>query len=178
MRRLFVAIRPPLPLRALLLETMGSVSGARWQDDAQLHLTLAFLGEVDEATAEALDIALAMINAPPVPLRLQGAGSFASRGRVHSLWIGAEPRDALAALAKKVRRAAREAGITVEERAFVPHITIARLNAASGPVDGFIRQWNDLASAAHGVSSFGLYESRLGHGGSAYRLLADYPLQD
>jgi 2'-5' RNA ligase len=176
MSRLFVAIKPPLPLRRLLLGTMGSVSGARWQSDEQLHLTLAFLGEVDGAAAEALDAGLTMIHAAPVPLRFAGAGSFSSRGRVHSLWIGAEPRDALAALSNKVTRAARQAGITVEDRAFVPHITVARLNASCGPVDSYLQQWSDLSSESHRVGSFGLYESQLGQGGSAYQLLADYRL--
>lgn len=177
MKRLFVALKPPPALSAILLDTMGLVSGARWQSEAQLHLTLAFLGDVSEDAAERLDAALAMINAPPVPLQLNGAGSFASRGRVHSLWIGAAPEEALAALAKKVRRAARQAGLTPEERAFVPHVTVARLNAGSGPVDGFIRQWSDLASPAETVDHFGLYESRMGQGGSAYHCLMDYRLR-
>ncbi|QJQ32470.1 RNA 2',3'-cyclic phosphodiesterase [Sphingomonas lacunae] len=177
MKRLFVALEPPLPLRRALINTMGMVSGARWQNDAQLHLTLAFMGDVDEPAAEALDAMLAMISAPPVALRLKGAGSFASRGRVHSLWIGADPREALEQLAKKVSRAGREAGLPVEERAFVPHITVARLNAASGPVDGFLGQWADLTSEPHNVDRFGLYESRMGRSGSAYDLLAEYPLQ-
>lgn len=177
MRRLFVALKPPVTLRRTLLGTMGLVSGARWQDDSQLHLTLAFLGDVDEAAAETLNHALAMISAPPVALRLQGAGSFASRGVVHSLWIGAEPREALTTLAKKVSRAARQAGIVLDERSFVPHITVARLNAASGPVEAFLSHWGDLSSEAQEIDRFGLYESRLGHGGAAYHLLADYPLR-
>ena len=177
MRRLFVALRPPPMLRQCLLGTMAGVSGARWQSDAQLHLTLAFLGDVAEDQAERLDAGLSRIDAPAVPLTLEGAGSFASRGRVHSLWIGAEPEEALERLAGKVRRAARVAGLVSDDQAFVPHITVARVNAGCGPVDGFIRQWSDLRAGPALVERFGLYESRLGSGGSAYHLLCEYQLR-
>ena len=177
MLRLFVALRPPPALRARLIIMAGLVSGARWQTDAQLHLTLAFLDTVDEATAERVDSALAMMDAPPVALGLSGVGSFAARGRVHSLWAGVAPDPALLALVEKVRRAVRQAGVALEERAFVPHITLARLNAASGPVDGFLGQWGDLSSTPEPIDQFGLYESRLGAGGSSYGCLREYRLR-
>ena len=58
MRRLFVAIRPPAPIRALLLDAMGGIGGARWQSDDQLHLTLRFIGEVDRHLAGDIHAAL------------------------------------------------------------------------------------------------------------------------
>jgi len=51
MHRLFVAIRPPAAIRAILLGAMGGISGARWQSEDQLHLTLRFIGEVDRHRA-------------------------------------------------------------------------------------------------------------------------------
>lgn len=177
MDRLFVALRPPTAMRAQLLAMAGHVSGARWQSDAQLHLTLAFLGDVDAATAERVDAALGMIDAPPVTLTLLGVGHFAARGRVHSLWAGVAPDAALLRLAGKVRRAARQVGVALEERAFAPHITLARLNASSGPIDEFVGRWSDLASEPVHLSQFGLYESRMGHGGSAYHCLSHYALR-
>lgn len=176
MLRLFVALRPPPALRVQLLAMAGLVGGARWQTDAQLHLTLAFLDTVDEATAERVDSALAMIDAAPVSLSLSGVGSFAVRGRVNSLWTGVVPNPGLLALVAKVRRAVRHAGVVLEERTFVPHITLARLNAASGPVDAFLGQWGDVSSTPERISYFGLYESRLGAGGSSYDCLREYRL--
>src|SRR5687768_8380838 len=60
MHRLFVGLRPPPAIRARLLALMGGVTGARWQDDSQLHLTLRFIGEVERPRAE--DIATALSN--------------------------------------------------------------------------------------------------------------------
>ena len=54
MPRLFVAIRPPQRVRDALLDTMGGIDGARWQDDDQLHLTLAFVGDVDSRQTDDL----------------------------------------------------------------------------------------------------------------------------
>ena len=51
MHRLFVALRPPEPVRDLLLDTMDGAPALRWQDDEQLHLTLRFIGEVERPLA-------------------------------------------------------------------------------------------------------------------------------
>ena len=83
MLRLFVAIRPPAPVRNRLLAAMGGVAGARWQDDDQLHLTLRFIGDVDGRRAEDIDAALRMVRHPPFDLTLDGSGSF-DRRRVTS----------------------------------------------------------------------------------------------
>ena len=63
MHRLFVALRPPVPVRDHLLDLMHGVEGARWQSDDQLHLTLRFIGEVDRHQAS--DIAAASPPASP-----------------------------------------------------------------------------------------------------------------
>ena len=63
--RLFVAIRPPAPVRDALLDAMDERPGVRWQDEDQLHLTLAFLGEVDPRVEQDLVDSLAAIRLPP-----------------------------------------------------------------------------------------------------------------
>lgn len=176
MLRLFVAIRPPAAMRHHLLTTMHGVSAARWQSDAQLHLTLAFIGEVDEATAETIDTALATVSAEPVPLGIAGVGCFADKGRATALWAAATPSATLAVLAAKVNRAIARAGPSPTNRAYVPHITLARLNRSSGPPDGWLAVHAGLSISSAPAISFGLYESRLGKGGSAYNLLAEYRL--
>src|SRR3546814_13338186 len=88
MHRLFVAIRPPRPVRELLLDVMGGVRGARWQSDDQLHLTLRFIGEVDRHLAEDLHAALGAIHHPRFEIALSGIGSFERRGQPETLWAG------------------------------------------------------------------------------------------
>ena len=72
MHRLFVALRPPPPIRAALLALQEGVPDARWQDDGQLHVTLRFVGTVDRRQAEDVVAALDAIRAPAPRLRLDG----------------------------------------------------------------------------------------------------------
>src|SRR3546814_14957806 len=104
MHRLFVALRPPPDIRALLIAAMGGVRAARWQNDEQLHLTLRFIGEVDRPIAEDVVAALGSVHAPPITAAIAGVGRFEKRGRTDAIWAGVAPGDALAALHAKVDR--------------------------------------------------------------------------
>lgn len=178
MYRLFVGLRPPAAVRAQLLELMTGVVGARWQDDDQLHITLRFIGEVDGAVANDVVDALAVVRAAAPTVTLAGVGTFASRGRTTTLWAGVEPRATLAALHRKIDTALVRAGLPPEQRAYHPHITLARLNAASGPVDGFLATHAALASVPFTLSEMLLFESSLGADGASYRVAARFALGD
>lgn len=176
MARLFVALTPPAAMRAALLAQMGGVAAAKWQSDVQLHVTLAFLGDVHPSLFDGLDAALAAIHAPAFEMWCEGIGSFAKKGMVHTLWAGAAPASTIAALAAKTRHAVQQVGVAIEAREFVPHVTLARLNSSAGPVDGFLEHAARLRTATGLVTRFGLYESRLNPDGARYDLLASYPL--
>ena len=125
MHRLFVAIRPPEPIRDLLADAMDGGADFRWQDDLQLHLTLRFVGEVERPVAEDLAAALGRVRAPPFEVRIKGVGRFDQRSS-GALWAGVEPKEPIAALAAKIERACQSVGLEPERRAFHPHITLAR----------------------------------------------------
>jgi 2'-5' RNA ligase len=173
MLRLFVALELPVVVRDALLAAMGGVLGARWQRDDQLHLTLRFIGEVDRHTAADIDAALATVNFQPFDLTLGDIGSFDRRGRIDCLWVGVRPRDPVAALAQRVDAALARVGITPETRAFIPHITVARFGREAGGLGGF--PVVPLPSTPFPVTGFGLWESRMGHGGADYTVIARYP---
>ena len=126
--RLFVALRPPAVIRERLLALCNGVPGARWQVDDQLHLTLRFVGEIDPRQADDLAAALAQINAAAPAVRLAGTGQFDHRGSADALWAGVAPHDALTALHRKVDAACVRAGLPPDRRAYLPHITVARLS--------------------------------------------------
>lgn len=181
MPRLFIALKPPPLIIAPLLSAMGGVAGARWQSAAQLHLTLSFLGDVGAGVLADLDAALAAISHEPIALSCKGAGHFASKGRATTLWAGAQPEAPLSALAAKVDHAVRRIGITPQGMgqgmAFMPHITLARLNRSSGPINAFLSAQASLSTPGATISAFGLYESHLGPNGAEYICLRDYPLR-
>ncbi len=177
MHRLFVGLRPPAPVRERLLAIMGGVAGARWQDDEQLHLTLRFIGEVDRPTAEDVVTALERITHPAPELAVRGVGAFRRREQPHTLWAGVLPDERLTLLQKRVERALTMAGIAPETRAFLPHITLARLNRAAGPVEPFLARNAALGLPAVTLAALFLYESELGRMGATYHLVARFPLE-
>lgn len=179
MPRLFIGLRPPPAIRRLLLAAMGGVSGARWQNDAQLHLTLRFLGDVPPRLADDVAMALAAIRAPAPQVTIAGTGRFARGGRTDTIWAGVQPAGPVAALHRKIERAVTLAGAAPEPRAFHPHITLARLARGLGEeaaIDRYLADHAALASPAFGFDHLLLFESRLAPDGAVYDTLARWPL--
>src|SRR5208282_1129398 len=98
MLRLFVGIALPPEVKLSLSLLCAGVPGAKWVDPGNYHVTLRFIGEVDEGAASDLDDALARIRAPRFALALAGVGQFGNR----MLWAGVERNDALAHLHEKI----------------------------------------------------------------------------
>ena len=179
MHRLFIALRPPPAIRAALLPAMGGVPGARWQDDAQLHLTLRFIGEVERPLAEEIALALSGVIAPAPTGVIAGVGQFDKRGRTDALWAALTPHGPLAALHRKVDHALVRLGLEPERRAWLPHITLARLprSAGHGPaIDRWLADHASLVSPPFTMGELILYESRLGHDGASYMPVLRMPL--
>lgn len=176
MHRLFVAVRPPRAIREQLLGVMGGVRGARWQNDDQLHLTLRFIGEVDRHTGDDIHAALGAIHHPRFDIALNGIGSFERRGQAETLWAGVSPHEPLKILHNKVDQAVARAGIAPDQRAYLPHITLARLNRSSGPIAGLLEQSGGVISAPFTVDTFCLYESQLSPEGAIYSIVERYRL--
>lgn len=176
MHRLFVALRPPPAIREQLSATMEGLVDARWQDDEQLHLTLRYIGEVDGRVAEDVAAALGAVHAPAPEVRLAGVGRFGSRGKVNALWAGLSPNDALAALHRKVDQALVRAGLEPERRAYLPHITLARLAMREEAVAGWLGVHAGLSSAPFTLEHLVLYESHLGRAGARYEPVTRYRL--
>jgi len=176
MHRLFVAIRPPEPIRDLLIDAMDESPDFRWQHDEQLHLTLRFIGEVDRPLADDIAAALTRIRAERFSLRIAGTGRFEQRNS-GSLWAGVEPKAPVAALASKIERSCVGLGLEPERRAFHPHITLARWKGRrTREIADSLQRTRGLASEPFDVSEFILFESRLSRHGAHYEEAASYPL--
>ena len=176
MHRLFVAIRPPEPIRDLVIDTMDDSPALRWVGDEQLHLTLRFIGEVERPVANDIAATLERIRSPSFDLRIKSVGQFEKRSG-GALWAGIDPKGPVAALAAKVERAVQQAGMEPERRAFSPHITLARWNRRNAEaVETFLRRHADLRSEPFAVDEFTLFESRLSRHGPHYEEIAAFPL--
>ena len=176
MHRLFVAIRPPEPIRDVLIDAMDDSAEFRWQDEEQLLLTLRFVGEVERPVAEDLADALGRIRSPRFDLRIKGVGRFDQRNS-GALWAGVEPKEPVAALAAKVERACLAVGLEPERRAFHPHITLARWKGPrTRALADFLDRRRGLVSEPWEVAEFTLFESRLSRHGAYYEEVTVYPL--
>jgi 2'-5' RNA ligase len=176
MHRLFVAVRPPEPIRDLLIDAMDDSADFRWQDDGQLHLTLRFVGEVERPVANDLADALGRIAAPSFELRIAGVGRFEQRN-AGALWAGVEPKGPVAALAAKIERICQSIGLEAERRAFHPHITLARWKGRRArEVQDYLKRAAGLSSDPFAVDHFTLFESRLSRHGAHYEAVAHFPL--
>jgi 2'-5' RNA ligase len=176
MHRLFVAIVPPAPVRAQLLDLMGGVAGARWQSEEQLHLTVRFIGEVDRHLARDVDAALSGLHHPRFSIALNGLGGFERRGEPVTLWAGFAPHEPLHALHKKVDQALVRVGVEPDRRAYMPHVTIARLPRGAGPVRALVEQSGGVAGPPFEVEELCLVESRLTPDGPLYSVAERYAL--
>ena len=130
--RLFVQVRPPQPA----LDHLGAaLRGLRTSNPEQWHVTLAFLGEVDDPGVLTAGLRAAAQLHEPFSLRLAGSGSFGPR----ATWVAVGGDvDALRSLAVHVQDACRDAGVALERRAYRPHLTVGRvdptrLTAYEGP---------------------------------------------
>jgi len=105
-------------------------SGVRWTQPEQMHLTLCFLGEVEESRLDELSAALeeAVVGGSAFDLRLEGCGVFPERGRPRVLWVGLDgDLEALQALQRRVVEAVGSWGSHRETKPFHPHLTLGRV---------------------------------------------------
>ena len=129
MPRLFTGLEIPEPIRTRLSLIRSPLAGARWVAAENMHITLRFVGDIDDRTADEFADLLADVRGKPFAVTIGGVGAFGGRDpRV--LWAGVEAGEPLAALYRANERAARAAGLEPDARAFRPHVTLARMRSA------------------------------------------------
>ncbi len=182
--RCFVALALGAELGARVaaeVERVLAPAEFRRPEGAGLHLTLAFLGEVERERLRGLTAALgpALVHFPAPQLRLTRGGAFPGLSRSRVLWIGVAERAAsgrLAACRAAVLAGLAEAGFSgmgEEHAAFTPHVSVARPRDPRAPVPAAfaaLELWLDWDPDA-----VALFESRLGPAGSRYEVVARFP---
>ena len=178
MPRLFVALQLPDPLREALYGLQYGLRNARWLDEDGLHLTLAFIGDVDSLARRRIETALEAVTAPALRMELHGLGCFPPRDAPRVLWTGASPKDQLGTLARAVRRALERAGSTPERRKFMPHVTIARFRRPPLPaeLERYLGAHSLFRTSQAEVASFHLFSSVLRSSGARYTVETTFPL--
>ena len=181
--RLFVAVELPEALRAQLgagVERLRrELPSARWVRCENVHITLAFLGEVDAGAADAVatGLASAALGLAPTVVAPMGGGFFPSRERPRVAWVGGDC-SGLVPWAAAVARVAEASGIAVDHRPFSLHLTVARLSRPWRPseVQRFLDRVGSWTLPAFTARELVLFSSELRPGGSRYTAIGRWPV--
>jgi RNA 2',3'-cyclic 3'-phosphodiesterase len=183
--RLFVALDIPQEVRARISAFAERIRplcpGARWARVEGLHVTLKFIGEIPDAKLPEITQALAGIKSSPFDVAFENTGFFPSPKSPRVFWIGVHGGDGLPQLAESVSAAMENIGVAREDKAYSPHLTLARAGFKRG-VDQNLKALTSLLPGE--PESFGtmtaheffLYRSQLGRGGSTYTKLERFGL--
>lgn len=177
MPRLFTGLEVPHDVQLALSLKRGGLFGARWIDPENYHITLCFIGDVDNRTAnEVSDELDRLSHSSGFRIKLSQLGSFGG-DRPRALFAAVEPSEGLTHLQSAHERVLRRAGVEPEARRFVPHVALARLKGTSAPeVAEFIHQAGHFAPLEFTVGRFVLFSSRASVGGGPYLVEQSYPL--
>ncbi len=176
MPRLFTALEIPADVGGALSMLRGGLPGARWIDPEFYHLTLRFIGDIDDAMAREAAFILGQVRRDAFELRLDGLSSFGSR-RPRAVVALAAPIQPLLELQSEHERLLRRIGLDPEGRKYTPHVTLARLrDSSSHQVAEYLSTRGYFRSPSFVAARFVLFSSRDSVGGGPYVVEADYPL--
>jgi RNA 2',3'-cyclic 3'-phosphodiesterase len=169
---LFVGIDFPFELKVGLSKLCAGVPGARWVEPCKFHLTLRFIGAVDQLMATDISVALLRIEAPRFALTLAGVGHFSG----HTLWLGVEEIPALMCLQGRVENELQQIRLPADGRPYVPHVKRAHLRRRRS-LRAFLGGNADFRAESFEVTCFNLIESHPRASGAVYQRKADYALR-
>ena len=177
MPRLFTAIEVPDEIRDELYRLRMPLPGARWMKPESYHITLRFAGDIGNVAAREFAANLSRVEPDGFELRLSGLGAFGGDDP-HAIWAGVELTPQLEDLARAHEKAARNAGLAPETRAFKPHVTLARLKHSNPEaVARFLTRSSGYRSEPFFVPRTLLMSSRPGTGGGPYGVEDGFPMR-
>ncbi len=175
---LFTALEIPDLIRSgltTLQNCVGPEWDANWEPEENFHITVAYIGEVEEPVADDIDTELRRLVMPGFDVSLKGVGAFGSK-RPGFLYAAVEKNPALDRLFEKHVSVLRRLGVAVDGRKYTPHVTLARPRHA--PLDraqAWIAANNLYASGPFPVERVVLYSSRKAGDGRHYEPERIYP---
>lgn len=184
MIRAFIAIDLPDDVRAAIGKAQAQLRRAgvnmSWTKVENLHVTLQFLGDIEEGTVEGISARLADVAGKhsPFELSVAGAGVFPDERRPRVLWVGCEDDGQLRSLAESVQTATQPLGFQPEHRSFSAHLTLGRVKQWK-PDAALTRTLDSIKNQSFGamrVDTIHLFQSELHPDGSIYSKLSSHQL--
>lgn len=177
MPRLFTGLEVPAEIGFALSLKRGGLMGARWIDAENYHITLRFIGDVDNKTADEIGDGLDRLsNSLAFDIRLSHLGVFGG-DKPRSLYAGVDMNEPLSRLQAAQERVLQRLGLPPEGRKFTPHVTLARLRGANAiDVANYIAMAGHFTPLTFPAGRFVLFSSKDSVGGGPYVIEATYPL--
>jgi len=178
MPRLFTGIEVPADIGAVLFMKRGGLPGARWIDAENYHITLRFVGDVDQVTAVEISRALEkQMGIAPFRVRLTSLDIFGGR-KPRSLFVRIAENAELTRLYAAQERAIQRIGLVPDRRKFIPHITLARLTGVgASQVGRYMSEAGWFEPLEFEVRRFALFSARGAVGGGPYVAERTYDLE-
>ncbi len=176
MPRLFTALEVPPHITEHLSILRGGLPGARWVEPENYHITLRFLGDVDDRTARTAVELLDGVAREPVRITLDALDAFGG-DRPRTIFARVQPTPELTELQAEQERLVRRAGLAPEGRKFTPHITLARLrDVKAADVANWLAMRGGAPKLEYDANRFVLMSSRASTGGGPYVVEEAWPL--
>ncbi|SDR29125.1 RNA 2',3'-cyclic phosphodiesterase [Pseudovibrio sp. Tun.PSC04-5.I4] len=176
MPRLFVGLELPSSTRMMLSLLRGGLRNARWIDSENYHITLRFIGDIDDRVADDIAFELSRIQRAPLTVKLTGLGSFGS-GKPHVVWARVEPTQELTELQAEQERILQRLGLPADGRKYKPHVTLARLRGTSiVELAHWLGMRGEFSAPMFTAGRFVLFSAKAGVGGGPYLVEESYPL--
>tara|TARA_B100001123_G_scaffold396388_1_gene478717 strand:- start:936 stop:1481 length:546 start_codon:yes stop_codon:yes gene_type:complete len=177
LKRLFIALTIPTDISADLKRIQHGIRGATWVTPHNFHLTLCFIGTVNNGITEEIIEALENIRVARFFLQLCGVNHFSRKGEIRSLWVGVLSNSTLTLLQKKIVTTLIRSDFPFDKREFRPHVTLAKLKNASVDDIAFYEKSNNLFSTrVFTINAFTIFESIIKGGGPIYIPIAEIPM--
>lgn len=179
--RLFVAIDIPektrSAIRAVISHLQPTARGARWAHAEGIHVTLKFIGWVEDEHLAQIKLHLSRVaHRAAIPVGFHNFGFFPNERRPRVFFIGIAAGPELARLAADIESQLAPLKIPKEERDFTPHLTLARFKTNEGvaQMQKMLASMPSQDFGAMKATEFHLYQSVLKSNGAIYTKLASY----
>lgn len=185
MKRIFIAVKVnPGQTLIRIHASLKSVLGGEkinWTDPANMHLTLAFLGDTEDELIKVVSIMLRQkcTGFGDFRFNLAGAGVFKNYRDPKVIWAGIESNQKLSQLNEKIMTGLKDAGFSLDERPFKPHLTLGRIKSINHPdaLKSALEKYKDVKIQGVDVKEVILFESILKPTGPVYGSIGEFSLK-
>ena len=160
--RLFTAIQLPENICDSIENISHGIPGVRWTKRENIHITLSFIGDVEQNKLSLIKDILSEIHFDSFDLELSGVGQFLTMRSINTIWLGVKNPERITMLQTLIVKGLKKAGFETEKNKYIPHLTLARLKHVSiNKIQEYMEEFSLFQSDPFRVNEFFLYSSKL-----------------